>query len=396
LRARTTQRHFGLDWLRIGALTLLILYHIGLIFSPWHWLVKSAHRIDGLAWLLLTIDPWRLELLFVVSGYASHALLGKLGTVRRFARMRTGRLLAPLAFGVMLVNAPQDWVRLRVADGYSQSFWHFWTHDYFRFAPIHGIPLPNWEHLWFVGYLWLYTMLLCGALVLLRPAVRARIGTSFDQLAEGQRLLWLPLGLFIVMRLALLFVVPESDRLLTDWIGHAMFLPGFLFGFALAGTDKLWPALARLWRLALVIAAIGYLIMLVVEIRYPGNAVPPHAIMALARAGRMATMWGIVLILLHLAHTRLNHDHPLRAWLSEAIFPFYIIHQTAIVLLGWWLLGRSWSAPAEFALLIAGTLTACSLFYAVAAQSRWTRPLAGLAPRRRRAFATLTPLPEGA
>ena len=33
-------RHFGMDWLRIGAFALLILYHIGMVFVPWNFHVK--------------------------------------------------------------------------------------------------------------------------------------------------------------------------------------------------------------------------------------------------------------------------------------------------------------------------------------------------------------------
>ena len=46
---------------------------------------------------------WRLSLLFVVSGYASRALLRRAGGVGGFMRNRSFRLLVPLAFGLLLV-----------------------------------------------------------------------------------------------------------------------------------------------------------------------------------------------------------------------------------------------------------------------------------------------------
>lgn len=387
-------RHYGLDWLRIGAFALLILYHVGMVFAPWSWVVKSAHRSDAVAWLMLAINPWRLELLFLVSGYASRVLLAKLGDPGRFARIRSYRLLVPLSFAVMFVIPPQEWVRLQLWHGYHGGFWHFLAHDYFRFGTLDGVPLPNWEHLWFVAYLWAYTMLLCAGRALLPEAVPGRLNALLEKLGEGGRLLWLPLIWFMATRVALLFALPESHGLY--WSGHATYLPAFLFGVGLAGTDRLWPAIARLWRPALVVALLGYAAILLVEIRYPGEAVPPHPIMALSRAARMAAMWGAVVALLHLAHCSLNHDHRLRAPLSEAVFPFYIMHQTAIVLIGWWLIGRSWSAPAEFALLLGGTGLACWLFYFAAARLGWARPLAGLSRRRRSEPAALRPVEEPA
>ena len=61
-------RHYGLDWLRIGAFGLLILYHIGMFFVPWDWHVKTARPMDWVAIPMLLTNSWRLVLLFVVSG----------------------------------------------------------------------------------------------------------------------------------------------------------------------------------------------------------------------------------------------------------------------------------------------------------------------------------------
>ena len=68
------ERHYGMDWLRIGAFGLLILYHIGMVFVPWGFQVKTAHPLAWAEIPMLLTSPWRLTLLFVVSGYASRAL----------------------------------------------------------------------------------------------------------------------------------------------------------------------------------------------------------------------------------------------------------------------------------------------------------------------------------
>ncbi len=99
-------RHYGLDWLRIGAFLALILYHSAMAFVTGDWLVKLA-QIEWLAFPMLFLSPWRLAVLFIVSGYASRALLAKLGDVRRFARERTVRLIVPLLFAMVLIIPPQ-------------------------------------------------------------------------------------------------------------------------------------------------------------------------------------------------------------------------------------------------------------------------------------------------
>ncbi len=67
-------RHYGMDWLRIGAFALLILYHIGMYFVPWGWHVTIAEPFDWVAIQMLATNGWRLALPFLVSAYAGAAL----------------------------------------------------------------------------------------------------------------------------------------------------------------------------------------------------------------------------------------------------------------------------------------------------------------------------------
>src|ERR1700741_136517 len=91
------QRHYGLDWLRAGAFALLILYHLGMAFVTGSWLVKLT-QIEWLFYPMLFVSPWGAGILFIVSGYASRALLAKLGGTEPFVRQRTLRLIVPLLF----------------------------------------------------------------------------------------------------------------------------------------------------------------------------------------------------------------------------------------------------------------------------------------------------------
>src|SRR6478735_10844330 len=149
-----------MDWLRIGAFALLILYHIAMVFADWNYHVKSAHAEGWIAVPMLLVNAWRLSLLFVVSGYASRALLARSRSPGDFAWGRSKRLALPLAFGIAVIVPPQPWAELVSKAGYRAGYWTFWTHDYFHFSTIGGLDLPSWNHLWFIAYLWLYTLAL--------------------------------------------------------------------------------------------------------------------------------------------------------------------------------------------------------------------------------------------
>jgi phosphatidylglycerophosphate synthase len=368
--------------MRIAAFALLILHHVGRAFSPGDWLVK----LDSAEWLvapMLFVTPWRLALLFLIAGFASRALLARSG-VASFLRERTARLLVPLIAAMILVIPPQSWINLVVNHGYTQSFGHFLAHDAFGFAGVDGVAQPGWEHLWFVAYLFAYTVLLAGGVALAGETVKARSVAAVEWLLQGRRLLWLPLLYFVPARVGVAFTLGETHGLFDDWLSDVIYLPCFLIGFALAGAKGLWPAVARCSRAALAVALVSYAALLAIELTYPEGTNMPHIPAALDRVAMAAMMWGMVLALLRLADTLLNRDHPLRAKLSEAVFPFYIIHQTIIVVLGWALLESGLPTFAAFAVLLVATVAGCWLFYKLGDWLPAIRPLIGLKGREAR------------
>lgn len=375
------ERHYGLDWLRIGAFGLLILYHIGMVFVPWGFHAKTAQPLPWVVVPMLAINSWRLLLLFVVSGYASRALLVRGDGTKDFVANRTLRLILPLLFGVVVIVPVQPWVELVTQHGYPHGFPYFLGHDYFRFVTISGIALPTWQHLWFVGYLWIYTMLLALAVALVG---QRSLQPVFDRMFGGV-LVWLIPAVWLVVVSAWLFpgVAPTND-LVGELVSHAQYLPGFLFGFALAGSASGLAAMRRWWPWALVTALVCYALVAAIELRWPNSASPAWPWGLLFASARAVQGWSMIVALIGLADSYLNRDHPWRRVLTEAVFPFYLIHQTIIVGVEGWLLHFGLPRAAEFAILLVATLGGCWIFYAVGREIGWLRPLIGLRPRARK------------
>jgi glucans biosynthesis protein C len=375
-----SQRHYGLDWLRIAAFALLILYHIAMVFSPWAWVIKTNHSYAELIPPLALLTPWRLPLLFAVSGYASARLFAR--DPGGFARSRAVRLLIPLAFGMAVLVPLEMWVRV-MEHGYARGYLPFWAQDYWRWGSFHGVEFPSWEHLWFLAYLAAYTGLAAAALGWRRERCLALLDRGLAWLCSGRRLLWVPIATLGSVKLALLFVVREDQGLLTDWGGHAHYLPIFLFGFAVARSDAVWRALARVRGLAIGVAAASGTVVVAIELRFPGTTIAPHAWTALDRAAVVAMGWSMILLLFHLADRWWNVDHRWRRPLAEAVFPAYLTHHAAIVLIAWYTLPLGLGPWAEFGLLLAGTVATCAATCLLGRYVPWLRPLIGLNPARR-------------
>jgi len=377
------ERHFGMDWLRIGAFAVLILYHTAMVFTPWGFHVKTAQPVDGLSVAMLITNPWRLTLLFVVSGYASRALFAKSGGVARFMTSRASRLLVPLTFGIVVIVPPQSWVELVTQHGYTQGFGYFLLHDYFAFAAIDGVGLPTWNHLWFVGYLFAYTAALSLLLLVPRPA---RLQEWFDAAFSGWRALVIPAVYLVLSQVVIFHRWTDSQDLIHDGVAHLAYFPAFLFGFGLARSQPVMAAFVRWWKPAAAAAAASYAFGAGIEIAYPGSQVPPQWLGDQMLIAHQLQCWAAVAALIGLAERYLNRDAAIRPMLTEAVFPFYLIHQTVIVLGEFALKPLGLGAAAEFAILVPTTVVGCWAFYLIGREVNWLRPLIGL--RRRTAGST--------
>lgn len=383
---QSVERRLDLDWIRLAAFGLLILYHVGMLYVSWGFHVKSGHRLRELEALMLLLNPWRMALLFLVSGAATRFMLGTT-EVTAFARRRSERLLIPLAFGMLVVVPPQSWAEVVEKLGFSGSYPQFWLRHYLAFdqgfCPIADgrracIVLPTWNHLWFVAYLWLYSMALTGLLAL-APGLADR-GQRLLERLPGALLLIGPAALLGLNRLLLFPAFPPRHIVVGDWYQHVLYGSAFLFGFLAARSPTLAQRMERLRWLALALAVAAFLAMLWLR------AQPPGDLQRLARPLVYGLdQWCWIVAILGFARRHLSGcDRPVRRYLVDAVFCFYLVHQTAIILAAHWLKPFALPARQEAALVIAITALSCAASYEIARRIGWLRPLFGIAADRRK------------
>jgi hypothetical protein len=379
-QAPISERRLDLDWVRILAFALLIFYHVGMLYVSWGFHIKSVHRLTWLEPLMLFLNPWRLSLLFLVSGVATRFMLGKY-RLGAFVRARSARLLIPLIFGMLVIVPPQSYLQIVEALGYPAGFVDYYVQHYLafgaQFCPNPCIVLPTWNHLWFVVYLWIYTMALVGVLALL-PALADRFGTNLATLLSGPRLLILPCLLFAAWRLFLYPAFPSTHALFGDWYNHADYATSFLFGFLLAKQAGAWTEIERQRRVALAIAAGLFLVFMLLRAGLGASLIPQSALISFARIAYGSYQWLAMAAVLGFARRYFTADGRVRRYLTDAIFPYYIVHQTAIILIAHALRGSGLSAGLEASTVIVGTALTCVVTYEIVRRINWLWPLFGL------------------
>lgn len=379
-------RLYFLDWVRILAFLVLILYHVGMYYVTWGWHVKSPNASDALEPFMMLSSPWRLSLLFLISGVAASFMLVKV-SAGSFMRQRSMRLLVPLIFGMFVIVPPQAYFQLVEKAAYAGGYGEFMRlyvstqGDFCRNTEC--LRLPTWNHLWFVAYLWVYTLVLGGIVLALGP--------RFDTMARkvvasliGWKLIVLPVAVLGIARMALLARFPTTHALTDDWCNHATYLPLFLLGAMLGRSGAAWRHFDRARWTAFGLAFASWAALIVFSAWPDSPELLPYldSLRMVMRAVYALCAWGAIVAVCGFAHRHLNRDNAARAYLTEAVFPVYILHQTLIVSIAH-LLKPAKIAPApEGLILIVLTLTISFGVFELVRRVEFLRPFFGLGPRR--------------
>lgn len=372
-----TQRRYDLDTLRILAFGLLIFYHIGMFYVSWDWHVKSVHADPVAEPFMRLLNPWRLSLLFLISGAALRFAMDKSVSLKRFAWVRMGRLFWPLLFGMFVIVMPQAWLQLVESGEFSGSVVDFYPG---YVMDLYSITTPTWNHLWYVAYILVYTLILTP---ISKPLTKLseRLEGIFETTFSGRKGIFILIAaLFLphaIIRLTLDPYFPTTHDLTGDWANHAHSFLWLMTGYIVAKSSAVWAVLHRgRWVL------LGLVVALAVTLTLTWNnwdaIAEAETWLFPARMGRVLYFTAVILCLLAWAQALALKPWRGLTYLTEAVFPYYILHQTIIVMAGYWLTRQGLGAWTEFLLVMLVTVLGCAVGHEVIRRVPWLRPLFGL------------------
>ncbi|WP_292072702.1 acyltransferase family protein [Brevundimonas sp. UBA7534] len=368
-------RRYDLDWIRVAAFGLLILYHVGLVYGVYDWHVHSDHTFEWMREAVLVTNPWRLTLLFLVSGAALRFMTLR-RTPREVARARFARLAPPLLFGAVVLVPIQSWIEARDKanwPGGMDGYLAWMRHEFGWSGLADGVPV---NHLWFVVYIAAYSAV--AILLWRRAGMIERLGDALERVLRGPRLLVVPILYLIAIRIALFPIFGLTNNLPFDWYNHALSLGAFLFGFAVVGRESIWRGLER-WRWVAVGLAVVALPIMMLQVWHPGGraffGVPKAIVYGVDQ-------WAVIAAILGFGSRWLrDRSGPVLTYLTQATFPLYLAHQTVLVVAVWIIRPAHLPAGLEVLALIAATFLGSLAIYEIVRRIDPIRPLWGLKPR---------------
>lgn len=347
LRAYPRRRH-DVDWLRVFATWLLFAFHAGKVFDiPPFYSVKNAELSPAMGLFTGFVHQWHMPLFFLLAGWSAFGSLKARGP-SRYALERVQRLLLPLVFGILAICPPIRWIELRqgfFATPSGQLLAAEPGIGFLAFLPRYFTPGGvTWSHLWFLAYLFTFSLLYLPLLArIARAAVRPRI-TPWPQAA-----VWAPIVPLVLVQWTLRSRWPGFQNLIDDWANFAYYSLYFGIGFALARFPGFERAVQQSGRAGgwLGLAAFGGLVISW-NYRSQGSAAAVFASHTLSAVAG----WCVVVFWLGLASRRLAFSNRALVYLSESAFPVYVLHQLAVVLLAAWIVTLPLGIAAKFAMLV--------------------------------------------
>jgi len=328
---------------------MLLIYHIAIIFQPWAMFVgfiQSEESLEALWAPMTMVNVWRIPLLFYVSGMGLYFAMRKRNW-KQLLLERSKRILLPFIFGIVAITPLHILI----------------------FQKYYNLKLGyhvNQGHLWFLGNIFLYVLLLLPLFHYLQKKENTKIQRVLSTIMSNPATP-LMVSLFFVIEVVL--INPQMFVLYArTWHGFFNGFLAFFFGFLLVYSgEKFWKTVLK-WKWSyLFLAIILYSIrLLVFKTQAPGY------LMAIESNCWIFGIFG-------LGYKYLNRPSKTLSYLSKAAYPIYIIHMFVLYAGALFILPLQIPIHLKFISIVVFTGVTCYLIYEfIIRRIGFLRPLFGL------------------
>ncbi len=385
------KRLVELDWLRVLVFGLLIFYHVGMLYAEgWGWHYKSSYSSKFLTNIMLWSNQWRMSLLFLISGAAVSFLLAK-QSWWQFIRKRVLILLLPLVFGMLVVVVPQVYVEVNTKGLIDcPNYWHFWyayldqnSPEFANHKTIGAMHL-EWNHLWFLPYLLAYSIIIWAIYPLLTQVWLSPLWRWIADKTTMPVVIILPILISYILGALLDEDNPVTLNFVQDWFNHARSLLVFLIGFVLVRMPLIWNRFSSLRWHFLIIAVFTYTYILFsfnggsLNGLFGGDGDFAGVIDSIFWT---ANGWFWMLTLIAWAQYWFTFSNPLLKYLNSGVYCFYILHQTLIIVIAYFLVPMKLGGGVEPILIISSVAIGCVVLFEIVKRLAFARGFLGAQTR---------------
>lgn len=302
---------------------------------------------------MVYFEQFRLPLLFLISGTGTIFAFSK-RTWKQFVTERSVRLLIPLFFGVLFIVPPQTY--FQYIDQYN-SYWEIYSNGHFET-----------NHLWFIENLFVISIFAIPLIVFLKSKKSMRFKCWVEQFTShksGLLMGGLPL---LVLTVVLKRYYPSGSNDLTNLSESVFYTYFFMTGILFASSQILWANLRKFRHAHCVVFMISTLLFYGYYF-IPNNVVAPYLSLSIRwdiwYALCCLLSWSFVLTLLGYGQVYFNKPSQWLKRMNEAIYPFYILHQTVVVVFAYYIIQMELNIAGKITLLFVSSFIVIIIIYRI-------------------------------
>jgi glucan biosynthesis protein C len=336
-----SDRLYFLDWLRVFGMSCVFLFHNARFFDLIDWEVKNKETYLGITIFVMFVNFWIMPLFFMLAGASTNFAL-KTKTMFQYIRARYWRLVIPYMFGIVVLIPPQKYVESLDKGRFLGSFLEFlpWYYRHNLLSINFGFD-PTWfghfgKHLWFLGFLFLFSLLVLPIICYSKSQNGSKLMERFAVVGEkigGIYLFILPLS---IVQIILRPMFPKYPSW-TDFIyWFLIFLMGYIFF-----SDKRFIEKADRYKYVSLVSGLILLVALIILFNYFLEYLKvwwdhPNYSLGCIFFHMMwaAATWFWLMFFLGFSKVFLDFKNKWLSKWNEAVMPFYMLHQTIILVIG--------------------------------------------------------------
>lgn len=380
------ERKYYLDWLRIIAILLVFLYHSTMFFGsePWH--LKNNvvdSNISTFTYAFLTVLG--MPLFFFIAGLSTFIALSVMEKRnienRKYISMRFVRLMIPFFVGMVSHIPLQIYLERVNAGAFSGSFLDFYLNEAFNGIYENGGNFAIFgNHLWFLVILFLFSLVTMNFFLFLRKEKNQAKIASF---LENPRVLFLFPVLMLLSELIQAYL--DTPLVFGGWnlLSHLLF---YIFGFILAFNQQLMTTLGKHIKMLFGITAIAITLTFLMIVFLINGIIRFRDVEVVFFVIRVTFAWSGVLFILWLGYRYLNRDSKNRKFLNELVLPFYILHQTVLIVLGFFIIQLELDVLMKFLLILSSAFVSISILLLIIREENTLRFLFGMKMRENKSI----------
>jgi hypothetical protein len=220
----------------------------------------------------------------------------------------------------------------------------------------------SWHHLWFIAYLFIISLI---SIPFTRIIDTRRTSPWICQLAifsnrPGGILLF---GLPMAISEALLrpYFPQGLKDIIHDWGNISFYLICFIYGYLMISDVRFGTAINRHRRIAMILGSIFTIVISYYSIARTYLTSHSYTMFFHFLCGFNIWFWMITI----LAYVResFSHESNILKYLNKAVLPFFIMHQTIIIILGYYVIAMDISIFEKFWLILLGSIMITFIIY---------------------------------